>query len=60
MEGEVIQMHEIFKYVKEFTDSKGTMHGSFKATGIRPQFLADFKAYGIDVPSSCFDPAQNL
>ena len=36
------------------------MHGSFKATGIRPRFLADLKAYGIDVPSSCFDPARTL
>ena len=60
MEGEVIQMHEIFKFVKDFTDGKGTLHGSFKATGIRPRFLADLKAYAIDVPSSCFDPARNL
>jgi pilus assembly protein CpaF len=60
MEGEVIQMHEIFKFVKEFTDADGKMHGSFKATGIRPQFLADLKAYGIEIPSSHFDPARNL
>ena len=60
MEGEVIQMHEIFRYVKEFTDAAGKMHGSFKATGIRPQFLADLKAYGIEIPSSHFDPAQSL
>jgi pilus assembly protein CpaF len=60
MEGEVIQMHEIFKFVKDFTDGKGTLHGSFKATGIRPRFLADLKAYAIEVPSSCFDPARNL
>src|SRR5271166_891967 len=60
MEGEVIQMHEIFKFVKDFTDGDGTLHGSFKATGIRPRFLADLKAYAIDVPSSCFDPARNL
>ena len=60
MEGDVIQMHEIFRYVKEFTDAAGKMHGSFKATGIRPQFLADLKAYGIEIPSSHFDPAQSL
>jgi pilus assembly protein CpaF len=60
MEGEVIQMHEIFRYVKEFTDAAGKMHGSFKATGIRPQFLADLKAYGIEIPSSHFDPTQSL
>jgi pilus assembly protein CpaF len=60
MEGDVIQMHEIFKFVKDFTDGKGTLHGSFKATGIRPRFLADVKAYGIDVSSNCFDPARIL
>src|SRR3984957_5274081 len=60
MEGDVIQMHEIFKFVKEFTDGKGTLHGSFKATGIRPRFLGDVKAYGIDVSSNCFDPARTL
>jgi pilus assembly protein CpaF len=60
MEGDVVQMHEIFKFVKDFTDSKGTLHGSFKATGVRPRFLSDLKAYGIEVPSSAFDPARNL
>ena len=60
MEGEVIQMHEIFKFVKDFTDAEGKMHGSFKATGIRPRFLSDLKGYGIEVATSCFDPARNL
>jgi pilus assembly protein CpaF len=60
MEGDVIQMHEIFKFVKDFTDAKGTLHGSFKATGIRPRFLSDLKAYGIDVSPACFDPARTL
>ena len=60
MEGEVIQMHEIFHYVKEFTDGTGRLHGHFKATGIRPKFLADLKAYGIEVPASHFDPARAL
>ena len=60
MEGEVIQMHEIFKFAKEYTDKSGKMHGSFKATGIRPNFLADIKAYGIEVPVQHFDPARTL
>jgi pilus assembly protein CpaF len=60
MEGELIQMHEIFRFVKESTDAEGKMRGSFKATGIRPQFLADLKAYGIEIPSSHFDPARSL
>ena len=60
MEGEVIQMQEIYRYVKESTDDDGTIHGSFRATGIRPSFLADLKALGIDLPSSHFDPSRPL
>ena len=60
MEGEIIQMHEIFKFVKGHTDKDGLLHGSFKATGIRPQFLTNLKAYGIEVPAMYFDPATNL
>jgi pilus assembly protein CpaF len=60
MEGEVVQMHEIYKFVKERTDDKGNVHGSFRATGIRPSFLAGLKAYGIDLPASHFDPSRPL
>ena len=60
MEGEVIQMHEIFVFVKEFTDKDGRMHGHFKATGVRPKFLADLKAYGIEIPPGHFDPSRIL
>ena len=60
MEGEIIQMHEIFKFVKGYTDKDGQLHGSFKATGIRPQFLTHLKAYGIEVPAVHFDPAASL
>jgi pilus assembly protein CpaF len=60
MESEVIQMHEIFRYVRESTDDAGNVHGSFRATGIRPTFLADLKAYGIDLPGNFFDPSRSL
>jgi pilus assembly protein CpaF len=60
MEGEVVQMHEIFHYVKEFTDKAGKIHGNFKATGIRPNFLAELKAFGLEVPAAHFDPSKPL
>ena len=60
MEGDVIQMQEIFQFVKDFTDKEGKMHGHFKATGIRPKFLADLKAYGIEIPPTHFDPGRVL
>jgi pilus assembly protein CpaF len=60
MEGEVIQMHEIFKFVKESTDEKGNIQGHYRATGIRPNFLADLKAYGIELPTTHFDSSKAL
>src|SRR5215470_5418741 len=60
MEGDIIQMHEIYRFVKESTDESGNVRGSFKATGVRPHFLANVKAYGIEVPAAHFDPARLL
>jgi pilus assembly protein CpaF len=55
MEGDVIQMHELFHFVKERTDLSGNIVGHFAPTGIRPQFLQDLAPYGIEVPASHFD-----
>jgi pilus assembly protein CpaF len=60
MEGEVVQMHDIFRFVKEHTDDQGNIHGTFKATGIRPTFLTDLKHMGLDLPQSHFDPNRAL
>ena len=59
MEGEVIQMQEIYRFVKEHTDEHG-IHGSFRATGVRPHFLQELKAYGIEIPGSHFETSQPL
>jgi pilus assembly protein CpaF len=60
MEGEVLQMQEIYKFIKESTDQRGMILGSFRATGMRPLFLADLKHAGIDLPASYFDPSRSL
>jgi pilus assembly protein CpaF len=60
MEGDVVQMHEVFRFTKEHTDDKGNIHGSFKATGIRPSFLAELKYLGIELPPMHFDPHRVL
>jgi len=59
MEGEIIQMQEIFRFVKEHTDEHG-IHGTYRATGVRPSFLQDLKAYGIDIPGGYFETSQPL
>lgn len=60
MEGDVIQMQEIYRFVKEAVDAKGNIIGSYRATGIRPNFLGELKAFGIDLPPSHFDPSHPL
>jgi pilus assembly protein CpaF len=60
MEGDIIQMQEIFKFVRTSTADDGTIHGHFVATGVRPRFLADLAAKGIKIPGTYFDPSQPL
>jgi pilus assembly protein CpaF len=56
MEGDVIQMQEIFKFVRTGTDATGNIEGHFEATGIRPRFLEHLKAMGIEFPGAYFEP----
>jgi pilus assembly protein CpaF len=60
LENEAIQMQEIFRFQKVSTDENGNIHGHFWATGVRPSFLPNLKAYGIDVSESFFNPMQPL
>ncbi|MDJ1159212.1 CpaF family protein [Chelatococcus sp. SYSU_G07232] len=60
MEGDVIQMQEIYRFVREGLDQNGGIVGSYRATGIRPNFLKELKSIGIDIPGNYFDPTQPL
>jgi len=60
MEGETIQTQEIYRFVKDHTDDAGNIHGTFRATGFRPNFLRELKAYGIELPASHFDVTRPL
>jgi pilus assembly protein CpaF len=60
MEGEIIQMQEIFKYVRTGTDADGNIQGHHVATGVRPRFLQELVAHGINIPGSYFDPSKPL
>jgi len=60
MEGNIIQMQEIFAYVRNHTDDEGKIHGEYRATGVRPKFLNELKAQGIKIPSEYFDPKDPL
>src|SRR5712672_1219032 len=60
LEGDMIQMQEIYKFGRTATLEDGTVEGHFTATGIRPRFLTDLVAKGIKIPGSYFDPSQAL
>jgi pilus assembly protein CpaF len=60
LESDIIQMQEIFKYVRTGTGENGAVEGHFQATGIRPRFLGELTAQGITVPASHFDPTKPL
>ncbi len=60
LEGDIIQMQEIFKFVRTGVAADGTVQGHFQATGVRPRFLNEIAALGIKLPGSHFDPSQPL
>ncbi len=60
MEGDVVTMHEIFKFKRLRTESDGTIEGQFVATGIRPKFMHEFETRGINVSADIFEPNRPL
>jgi pilus assembly protein CpaF len=60
MEGDIIQMQEIYKYVRTGTAEDGAVQGHFQATGVRPRFLGELIAKGITIPGTHFDPTKPL
>ena len=60
MEGEIVQMQEIYKFQRLRTEEDGKITGQFIATGIRPRFLQDLVSSGVSFPASHFDPSKPL
>jgi pilus assembly protein CpaF len=58
MEGDVIQMQEIFRFARTGIEADGKVVGHFEATGLRPRFLEDLKAIGIEFPGHYFEPGR--
>lgn len=56
MEGDMIAMHEIFRYEQTGVDAEGKVQGQFRATGVRPRFAERLRMFGAAVPDSAFDP----
>src|SRR5689334_16159236 len=60
LEGDIIQMQEIFKFVRTGTGANGEVEGNFQATGVRPRFLSHLANQGIKIPGNYFDPSHPL
>jgi len=60
MEGQVVQMQDIFVFNRLRTDPDGTVHGEFRATGLRPKCLDEMIRKGIPFDTANFDPQRAL
>jgi len=53
-EGDVITMHEVFRFQRTGVDQEGNVLGSFTATGIRPNFAKRAEEFGLKIPEGLF------
>jgi len=60
MEGNVLQMQEIFAFHRLGADADGTVQGEFRATGLRPKCLDEMIRRGFAFDAAYFDPARPL
>jgi pilus assembly protein CpaF len=60
MEGNVVQMQDIFVFNRLKTEPDGTVIGEFRATGLRPKCLDEMIRKGIPFDTANFDPQRAL
>jgi pilus assembly protein CpaF len=60
MEGQVVQMQDIFLFNRTHTEADGTVHGEHRATGLRPRCLDEMIRRGIPYDTANFDPSRAL
>jgi pilus assembly protein CpaF len=60
MEGQVVQMQEIFAFHRLGVEADGTVVGEFRATGLRPRCLDEMQRRGIHFDTAHFDPQRPL
>ena len=60
MEGNVVQMQEIFNFQRISTEADGTVIGEFRATGLRPKCMEEMTRRGITFDPAHFDPGRPL
>ena len=60
MEGQVVQMQDIFLFKRTHTTESGEVCGEFRATGLRPRCLDEMARRGVPFDVGHFDPSKPL
>jgi pilus assembly protein CpaF len=58
LERDVIQLQDIFKFVRAGVSTDGQVRGEFRATGLRPSFMEELAVRGHTFSSDFFDPGH--
>ena len=58
MEGQIVTLQDLFKFVQSGVTEDGKVEGYQAATGIRPTFAEKFEQSGVNLPSDLFIPRR--
>jgi len=60
MEGDVVNMQEIFTFQRSGVLGDGAVRGYFRATGVYPKFAERLRVFGVGLPDETFDPGRRF
>src|SRR5438552_620953 len=60
MEGDVIQLQDLFVFERMGLSATGTVHGRFRVTGIRPKCAEKLAAAGMPLSATMFDHVRTV
>jgi pilus assembly protein CpaF len=60
MEGQVIQLQEIYHFIRRDVTQEGMVVGEFRATGVRPRFAQEAMTLGYHFAKDAFNPQVAL
>jgi pilus assembly protein CpaF len=60
MEGDIVNMQEIYTFKRTGVNAEGKITGYFCATGVRPKFCERLAAFGLALPDDLFDPSRRF
>jgi pilus assembly protein CpaF len=58
MEGQIVTMQELFRFVGQGVDAEGRVHGEIRPTGIQPRFVSRLAEMGVTFPTDTFSGSR--